>query len=403
MNRLWAQARNLLVAGVIVVSAPLWATASARAQAVDCNRLAAQIAAAGQGGGRQFAAAAQKQRAELARTSAYASSLGCDRPNFFLFGDRPPQCAGINAQIARMQANLQSLNQAEAYGGNGSRAMLQQRFDAYCRGAAGYNPAQNFFERLFNPGMPDQMREFPPEETVRTPEDDEDGKTARGGSQAVCVRTCDGGYFPMSVPARRRDLSELQDLCAALCPGTEARLYTKVPGREISSAVSVSGEPYSDLPNALKFEKTFDKTCTCKPANKSWAEALADAEQILGDGKGDIVVTPERAEELSRIAGPAGKRDKNRKFDVNAIAKAVGVPPAADATRDALERQKKSADEATASDAAAAASAPTAGTESSGIGRTGAEKERMVGKAEGTKTEEALPGGGRRKVRIIPQ
>ena len=402
MTRPWAKSRYLAV-GVAVVTI-LCASVGAQAQVVDCNRLAAQIAAAGQGGGRQFAAAAQKQRAELARTSAYASSLGCDRPNFFLFGERPPQCAGINAQIARMQANLQSLSQAEAYGGNGTRAMLQQRFDTYCRNAAGYNPAQNFFERLFNPGMPEQMREFPPEESVRAPEDDEDGnRTARGGSQAVCVRTCDGGYFPMSVPARRRDLSELQDLCAALCPGTEAKLYTKVPGREISSAVSVSGDPYSDLPNALKFEKTFDKTCTCKPANKSWAEALADAEQILGNGKGDIVVTPEKAEELSRIAGPAGKRDKSRKFDANAIAKAVGVPAADDAARAAVERQKKSADEAIASDAAAAASAPTAGTESSGIGRTGADNTRVVGKTEGAKTDEALPGGGRRKVRIIPQ
>lgn len=401
MTRLWAKSR-CLAAGLAAV-AILCAGVAARAQAIDCNRLAAQIAAAGQGGGRQFGAAAQKQRAELARTSAYASSLGCDRPNFFLFGERPPQCSGINAQIARMQANLQSLTQAEAYGGNGTRAMLQQRFDTYCRGAAGYNPAQNFFERLFNPSMPEQMREFPPEESVRVPEDDEDGRTARGGSQAVCVRTCDGGYFPMSVPARRRDLSELQDLCAALCPGTEAKLYTKVPGRDISSAVSVGGEAYSDLPNALKFEKTFDKTCSCKPAGKSWVEALADAEQILGEGKGDIVVTPEKAEELSRIAGPAGKRDKGRKFDANAIAKAVGVPAADDAARAALERQKKSADEATASDAAAAARAPTAGTESSGIGRTGADKDRVVGKTEGTKTDEPLPGGGRRKVRIIPQ
>ena len=307
MTRLWAKSRCL--AGGLAAVAILCAGIAVQAQGIDCNRLAAQIAAAGQGGGRQFAAAAQKQRAELARTSAYASSLGCDRPNFFLFGERPPQCAGINSQIARMQANLQSLSQAEAYGGTGSRAMLQQRFDTYCRGAAGYNPAQNFFERLFNPSMPDQMREFPPEESVRTPEDDEEGnRTARGGSQAVCVRTCDGGYFPMSVAARRRDLSELQDLCAALCPGTEAKLYTKVPGREINSAVSVSGEPYSDLPNALKFEKTFDKTCSCKPAGKSWVEVLADAEQILGAGKGDIVVTPEKAEELSRVAGPAGKR-----------------------------------------------------------------------------------------------
>lgn len=403
MNRLSALLRHRLIAAAALIM-PLCAAAPADAQVIDCNRLAAQIAAAGRSGGGQFSAAAQKQRAELARTSAYASSLGCDRPNFFLFGERPPQCAGINAQIARMQANLQSLSQAAAYGGNGSRAMLQQRFDMYCRGGDGSDGGRGFFERLFNPDGQERMQERAPEETISPPEEEEN-RTARGGSQAVCVRTCDGGYFPMAVSARRRDLSDLQDLCSALCPGTEAKLYTRVPGREISSAVSVNGNAYSDLPNALKFEKTFDKTCTCKPADKSWVEALANAERLLGEEKGDILVTPEKAEELSRIAGPGARRDKSRKFDPNAIAKAVGGTAPADAQngRDALERQKKSADEATASDAAAAANAPTASTESSGIGRSGAEKDRLVGTDEGVRADEAGPEGGRRKIRVIPQ
>ena len=402
MNRLSAHLPNRLIAAAALFAA-LCAAAPVSAQAVDCNRLAAQIAAAGRSGGGQFSAAAQKQRAELARTSAYASSLGCDRPNFFLFGERPPQCDGINAQIARMQANLQSLGQAAAYGGNGSRAMLQQRFDTYCRGAEGYGTARGFFEQLFDPGRPERVQEAPPEETVSPPED-EDNRSARGGSQAVCVRTCDGGYFPMAVSARRRDLSDLQDLCSALCPGTEAKLYTRIPGREISSAVSVSGDAYSDLPNALKFEKTFDKTCTCKPTDKTWAEALANAEQLLGEGRGDILVTPEKAEELSRIAGPGGKRDTSRKFDPNAIARAVGgtVPAGVPNARSALEQQKKSADEATAADAAAAANAPTASSESSGIGRTAGEKVRSLGADEAVRGNGAVTGD-QRKIRVIPQ
>lgn len=110
MKRRWAQPRNLLAACAAMLTI-LCFGAAANAQAIDCARLAAQIAAAGRGsGGGQYAAASQKQRAELARLSSYAGSLGCDRPNFFLFGERPPQCGGINAQIARMQANLQSLN-----------------------------------------------------------------------------------------------------------------------------------------------------------------------------------------------------------------------------------------------------------------------------------------------------
>ncbi|MGH6850690.1 MAG: DUF2865 domain-containing protein, partial [Methylocella sp.] len=56
-----------------------------------------------------------------------------------------------------------------------------------------------------------------------------------------------------------------------------------------------------DLPNALKFEKTFDPACTCKPAGQSWAEALAGAEQMLGrERKSDIVVTPEKSAEMAK-------------------------------------------------------------------------------------------------------
>ena len=320
----------------------------AAAQAIDCNSLAAQIAAtATRGGGSgQYSAAANRQRAELARVSAYANTLGCDRPDFFLFGNRPPQCAGLNAQISRMQANLQSLSQAAAYGGDGARAALQQRFDTYCRGAGGYGSASNFFEQLFGGTRRPAADGGAPDIMVAPAEEEEAGSNARGGSQALCVRTCDGGYFPMSVSARRRDLGDLQELCSALCPGTEAKLYTRVPGRDVSTAVAGDGGRYSDLPNALKFEKTFDKTCSCRPPNKSWVEALADAERLLGeDRRGDIVVTPERAEELSKLAGPSGGRDRSKKFDPRAIARTVGAPlPDAGGAEDPARPNGKSLD-----------------------------------------------------------
>ncbi len=327
MGRRTARISQALGAAALLLS-QLCSTPVAQAQAIDCNRLAAQIAAASPragGGGGQYAAAAGKQRAELARMQGYANSLGCDRPDFFLFGNRSPQCGGINAQISRMQANLQGLTQAAAYGGDGARAALQQRFDTYCRGAGGYGTATNFFDQLF--GGARRPVEETPQIMVPPEEEQQAGSGARGGSQALCVRSCDGGYFPMSVAASRRDLGDLQELCSALCPGTEAKLFTRVPGREIGTAVSADGNAYADLPNALKFEKTFDKSCTCKPADKSWVQALADAERLLGENRrGDIVVTPERAEELSRLAGPAGGRERPSRKDAK-TAKAGGPTP----------------------------------------------------------------------------
>ena len=62
-------------------------------------------------------------------------------------------------------------------------------------------------------------------------------------SWTICVRRCDGGFFPITYTARRVALDDLNALCKALCPNAEAELYTKGAWRDISTAVSINGEP----------------------------------------------------------------------------------------------------------------------------------------------------------------
>jgi hypothetical protein len=298
------------------------------AQSIDCGHLRQQIAA---GGGNRTAGAARKQSAELARTSAYAHQLGCDRQQFLFFGgSTAPQCGGLNARIAQMQANLGQLQAA----GGGGRDELVARFNAYCRGgqqsAGQQQPRQRgFFESLFGGGE-EQRQTPPPAELPSTAEDVEgggEGVNAHGGSQAVCVRSCDGGFFPMNMSAHHNG-ETLSEMCTALCPGTQAAVYTRNPNSEIKTAVSLDGTPYMDLPNALKFQKSFDNTCTCRPAGKTWAESLVSAEAALGSQrKGDIMVTPEKAAELSRP-----KMDSKTRASLIAAAPAAAPAQAATAT-----------------------------------------------------------------------
>lgn len=304
-------ARDHNAALVLAIAAVLDGPAGARAQAVDCARLQQQLVVANNGGSDQFAAAAQKQRAELQRTGAYARQLGCDQPGGF-FSSPPPQCGALNARIAQMQANLAQLQTGSR--GSSGRAELVARYNAYCRGgaqSAALQPQQpprqrGFFESLFGGGQ-DETRPPPPPPAAAVPADPSlDGGTsgeeitAHGGSQAVCVRTCDGGFFPLPLSSRH-SADSLTDMCQALCPGTEVSVYTRNPDLEIKTAVSLHGSPYMDMPNALKFQKSFDPACTCRPPGKSWAEALANAENVLGNQrKGDIYVTPEKSAEMSR-------------------------------------------------------------------------------------------------------
>ena len=289
------------VAGVAFVLA----LGPASSQPLGCGELAARIAALGEGSQTysNHGGAAQKQRAELDRTVRYARGLGCNRSQFFLFDTAPPQCPGLNAQIQQMQAKLAQYQDGRDPAGNAAvRQQLTASYNVHCRGqvqAAGQPPQRGFFETLFGIFAPNLDQQPRIEEVRPLPGE---GLTPHGGSQAVCVRDCDGGFFPLNQSVRQSEPDQLTGLCHALCPNTAVSVYTRSPNQDINTAVSLDGDtPYSDLPNALRFEKTFDPACTCKPAGQSWAEVLAGAEQMLGrERTSDIVVTPEKSAELAK-------------------------------------------------------------------------------------------------------
>ncbi|HUI21498.1 MAG TPA: DUF2865 domain-containing protein [Methylocella sp.] len=286
----------------------LLSAGSASLQPLDCGRLAAEINAlnnAPQRPSNHYGGAVQKQRAELDRAIANARALGCNRGQFFLFDNLPPRCAGLNAQIQQLQTSLAQYEDTGDLGGNGAaRQQLLARYNAYCRGQVQTSPQQRgFFETLFGALVPNQNPSQAPQpqfEEVR-PAPGED-LTPHGGSQPLCVRSCDGGFFPLNQSVRQSNPDQLAGLCQALCPNAEVSVYTRSPNQDISTAVSLDGQTaYADLPNALKFQKSFDPACTCKPPGQSWAQALGGAEELLGRArKSDIVVTPETSAELAK-------------------------------------------------------------------------------------------------------
>jgi hypothetical protein len=259
----------------------------------------------------EAAAAANRVRVELDRVTAAAHSMGCDSQQFLIFGQAPPQqCGGVRARAAALRGQYESLS-ARASGDAGRKQAVQARYEAVC-----LQRPRNFWETLFGggrqepPPVSDLAAPPPPEDRL---DEDDTRNGAHGGSQAVCVRTCDGGFFPLSFSARSASDEELAELCKALCPNAEVRLYTRNPNRDISTALGIDGTGYSDLPNALKYTKTVEPGCGCKPPNQSWVEALAHAEELLGEMGGakasDTTVTEEQARALSRPG--AAKPGKN--------------------------------------------------------------------------------------------
>jgi hypothetical protein len=159
-----------------------------------------------------------------------------------------------------------------------------------------------------------------------------------GTFRTVCVRTCDGAYFPISfatVPARFPDDEKT---CKAQCPAAEANLYAyRNPGEDMNQAVSISGQPYSQMPNAFRFRQEFNPSCACKAAGQTWSDALKNIDdKAAAEQQGDIIVTDESAKKMSRA--PAAKAPPTT-AKKGATSTTPGAPaaPAADASAAAAD------------------------------------------------------------------
>jgi hypothetical protein len=109
-----------------------------------------------------------------------------------------------------------------------------------------------------------------------------------------------------------------------MCPAAEVMLFSyPTEGGDVGNATTINGQTYSSLPNAFKYRQEFNSACSCKRAGQSWADALGKDEAV---DPGDIVVTEDRAKQLSQP--PAQKGQKGRQQP--AAAPAQAAPPAAE-------------------------------------------------------------------------
>jgi hypothetical protein len=104
---------------------------------------------------------------------------------------------------------------------------------------------------------------------------------AIGGSQAYCVRSCDGRYFPISAS----DDQSRAASCNSFCPASETKI---VYGSTIDNAVTENGKPYSELPNAFRYRNEIVAGCTCNGKDQfGLAQIKIENDPTLR--KGDIV------------------------------------------------------------------------------------------------------------------
>src|ERR1700728_2827982 len=282
-----------------------------------CPRLEAQLATIDRGGSsgdpakdeqiRRYQDSAARQQAELDRVTLQAKRMGCDSSGFFsLFNGQNAQCGPVNNQIQQMRANLDqittNLERLRTGLGGGERenqrrsvllALAQNNCGQQYANALQQQQQQggpgNFLNNLF--GGNNNYSPVPP-----------DAGAPSGTYRTVCVRACDGGYFPISFATVPQRFADDEKTCKALCPATEANLYAyRNPGEDMNQAVSVSGQAYTSSPNAFRFRQEFNPTCSCRAAGQTWADALKSIDdKAAAEQQGDIIVTEEGAKKMSR-------------------------------------------------------------------------------------------------------
>jgi hypothetical protein len=90
------------------------------------------------------------------------------------------------------------------------------------------------------------------------------------GKQTICVRTCDGFYFPLGRVGEAASADAQEGLCRAACPDAEVRLFTLAEGaKDIEKAVSRDLKSYASLRTAFLFQRRHDRACTCNRAGVS--------------------------------------------------------------------------------------------------------------------------------------
>lgn len=157
--------------------------------------------------------------------------------------------------------------------------------------------AQSLFQSLFGYGSPPPARIPPPQAyPMRQPlpsyvpfqsyNSSDSGSSRHGGGggyRTVCVRMCDGFFYPMSNNASRSQFTRDARSCQANC-GSDARLfYGPASDPAAERLVDLTGRSYTSMANAFRYRKSLVSGCACKAA--PWSEAELTRHQRYADAE----------------------------------------------------------------------------------------------------------------------
>ncbi|WP_206109932.1 DUF2865 domain-containing protein [Peteryoungia ipomoeae] len=144
-----------------------------------------------------------------------------------------------------------------------------------------------------------------------------------GPVRTVCVRTCDGGFFPINSQSSAADFERDAALCSNMCPGVETELYFhSIFQPETSDMISTaSGRRYTELPAAFAYRsRRSDEGCRCdfKGFSENRRDVRSASTTTSQEGK-SIVEIPSRPDGGRQDAISASQPPIERELDEEAL------------------------------------------------------------------------------------
>ncbi len=324
---------RILASGFLLTALGVFGSQNALAQSATCLRLVNELAAFDSGGGfaspspryAQYAQAVRDQKAQIAKTERAALQNGCGNGGFFR--SNAALCRRIDSSLRQMNNNLRDLQNnlsrlaPHSAGSSARRRAILNEMAAYgCKSRSNDGYAvrrepprrRTLLEQIFG------VRTYREDGSRAGSQYDpnQDLASRYGTYRTLCVRSCDGYYFPISFSTVPDRFEQDAQTCQSMCPGSDVSLYFHaMPSQDSEDMISYrTDQPYADLPTAFSYRKKFDPECSCKFASAGMTEIA---------GSGGANYGQESSEPAKpRIPLPTFKSDPG--LDPDALANANG-------------------------------------------------------------------------------
>jgi hypothetical protein len=143
--------------------------------------------------------------------------------------------------------------------------------------------------------------------------------------RTVCVRLCDGYYWPISFATSPERFARDAAVCEKSC-SSSARLFVyRNPGEQLEQMTDLRGRRYTGLDTAFLYRSTYKEGCQCKP--QPWAQESLDRHRMYALQAERRKGNPAAAEELKELRAKLATSDESSRARAQRQAEVRGSEP----------------------------------------------------------------------------